>query len=200
MGDFIGGGSGPALGRLESLLCARDVARADLRSFDRSGLVAERRSGGFSRRFWRSGKSDGVRPAGCGDIFVKGDYVVRHHVHDDIHGPDNAYQHTGRVHGQLRVATILEAGQAIRSGSASVGCSRADADSSGGTARNARARDARAGSCSCIIRAGNAGLIGPEDTSAGGACAAKFIGPEDTGACIGSRTCARNTGADAKSS
>jgi hypothetical protein len=108
MGNFVGGGIGPAGARLESVFHAGHIAHRDLRTFDRRHHAAKRRGRGPGRRLRRRGQPNGVRPARSGDISLQGDDVVRHHVHAYIHGVDHASKHDNRINGQFRVATVLE--------------------------------------------------------------------------------------------
>ena len=108
MGDLVGGGVEPALGRLEGVFCAGHIACGHLRTSDRCHHAAKRRGGGPGGRLRRCGQPNGIRPARSGHISLQGDNVVRHHVHADVHGVDDASEFGCGVGWQLRAATVLE--------------------------------------------------------------------------------------------
>ena len=112
MGNFVGGGVGPAGSRMESLFCAGDVAHRHLRSFDHGDHAPKRRGGGSGGRFRRRGQPNGVWPARSGHVSLQGHDMVCHHVHAHVHGVDHASELGCGANRQLRVATILEDVQA----------------------------------------------------------------------------------------
>jgi hypothetical protein len=157
VGNFVVGGIGPALGRLESLFCAGYLARSHLRAFDHRCLAAKRRGSGFGGRIRRRGQPDGLWSARRGHVSLEGDYLVRHYVHDDFHGADNAHKHVRTVRRQFRVATILEVAQAVgASGSRFVDsfAGRSGSDSCSGDS-NSGSTD---GACFFISRAVSSGI------------------------------------------
>ena len=108
MGNFAGGGIGPAGARLESVFHAGHIAHRDLRASDRCHHAAKRRGGGPGWRLRRRGQPNGLRPARRSHISLQGDDLVRHHVHAHFHGADHASKLDCRVNWQFRVATVLE--------------------------------------------------------------------------------------------
>jgi hypothetical protein len=146
MGNIVGGGIGPACGRLESIFHAGHIARGHLRPFDHGHHAAKRRSGRLGGCVRRRGQPDSVWPARCRNLSFQGDNLVRHHVHADFHGADHASELDRGVNRQLRVATVLE-----------------DAQTAGAC-----------GSCFKSTRVSTGVKSGPGRSSAGSTCAAEI--------------------------
>ena len=108
MGDFVGGGIGPAGAGLESVFYAGHIAHHHLRTFDCRDHAAKWRGGGPGGRLRRRGQPDGIRPARSCDISFQGDDLVRHHVYAHVHGVDHAPEYDCGVNWNFRVATVLE--------------------------------------------------------------------------------------------
>jgi len=64
-----------------AFLVAAGVLRDELPGVDHRCVAAKRQGGGFGRRIRRSGQSDGIRAARCGDNSFASDNVVRDYVH-----------------------------------------------------------------------------------------------------------------------
>lgn len=69
---------------LDAIHFTDNCACSDLPFSDRSGTVAERKSGGFGGSFWRHGLADGIRPAWLGDVAFQGDHGIGDFVYDHI--------------------------------------------------------------------------------------------------------------------
>src|ERR1019366_7546940 len=108
VGNFFGGRPGPDGAGMEVLFRAYHAAHSDLRSIDYRGVAAKWRGRGSGRSIRRCGQPDGVWPARGGNIPHQGHYMVRHHVHDDVDGLDDAPEFDSRVFRQLRVAAVLK--------------------------------------------------------------------------------------------